>query len=105
MKVATEHRQGDSFARIVFLKGIDGEPLPLPATDLIAQLYRPDGTMLAPLTIADGASTGYYVVSTTANTSAWPLETLKANVFDKSDKTSSDFFYVMITEQGSRELV
>lgn len=102
--ITTEFRRGDAFSRTIALVDDVGAALVLDVTDLAAQLYRPDKTMLAELTIAAGSTTGEYVLSCADATAAWPLELLTVNIFDDSDDSSSDKFYVQVTEQISRVL-
>lgn len=105
MTKTTNHRRGDAFARRIYIKDAQGAPLPLDAENLHVQLYRASGEMLAELDIVnDDFGPGYYIVSTDADTSEWPMEILKTNVFDYSDKTSSDIFFIKVTEQLSRRI-
>jgi len=104
MTITTESRRGDAFAKTVGMVDDDGEPLVLTATDLVAQLYRPDKSMLAELVVASDATPGQYLLTCATSTAEWPLELLKCNIYDKSDESSTDEFYVQITEQISREI-
>jgi len=104
MTITTESRRGDAFAKTVGLVDDVGAPLVLADTDLVAQLYRPDKTMLAQLVVASDTTPGQYLLTYTGSTAEWPLELLKCNLFDTSDESSTDAFYVQITEQISREI-
>lgn len=102
--ITTEFRRGDAFSRTVALVDNVGAALVLVVADLAAQLYRPDKTMLAELTITADTTVGSYVLACADDTSAWPLELLTVNIFDDSDGSSSDKFFVQVTEQISRVL-
>lgn len=104
MTKTTNHRRGDAFARKVFIEDAQKNPLQLDAVNLHAQLYTMSGEMVAELDIANDSAPGYYIVSTAEDTSEWPLEVLKTNIFDFSDKSNSDIFFVKVTEQLSRRI-
>ena len=100
--ISTEFRRGDDFSVAVALVDDAGAALVLDVADLSAQLYRPDKTMLAELTITADATPGSYILACADDTAAWPLELLTCNIYDDSDGTSSDKFTILITEQISR---
>lgn len=104
MTITTESRRGDAFAKTVALIDDAGEPLVLTDTDLVAQLYRPDKTMLAELVVASDTTPGQYLLTCATSTAEWPLELLKCNIYDTNDESSTDAFYVQVTEQISREI-
>lgn len=102
MTISITHRRGDAFSKTLYMVDADGAALTLDPTDLVAQLYKADKTMLAELSIAAGDAAGYYVLAYSASTTAWPLEFLHTNIFDTSDDSSSDEFIVQVIEQISR---
>jgi hypothetical protein len=104
MTKTTNHRRGDAFARRIYICDARGAPLQLDAANLFAQLYRANGEMISELDIVNDSTPGYYIVSTEADTSQWPLEILKTNIFDYSDKSSSSKFLVKVEEQLSRRI-
>lgn len=108
-----EYRRGDAFAFIVSLVDDSDppQPLDLDPDDLWAQVYdKPDGEELAALdiTITDADSeplpVGDYRLSATVDASLWPKKVF-TNIFDASDKSSSDGIWISVTGQGSRKKV
>lgn len=107
------YRVGDAFEVIVAL--VDDQdppqPLDLDPADLWAQVYdKPNGTELAELDVSaadiDGSAlpVGSYRLSGTADASEWPKKVF-TNIFDASDKSSSDGIWISVIGQGSREKV
>lgn len=107
------YRVGDAFEVIVALVNdqTPPQPLDLDPADLWAQVYdKPNGTELARLTVSatdlDGSPlpVGSYRLSGVVDASEWPKKVF-TNIFDASDKSSSDNVWISITGQGSREIV
>lgn len=105
-----EYRRGDAFAFIVSLVDDSDppQPLDLDPDDLWAQVYdKPDGEELADLDISitdlkgETLPVGSYLLSGTVDASEWPKKVF-TNVFDASDKSSSDGVWISIIGQGSR---
>lgn len=103
MTTSVEIRRGDAFSVTVSLTDDAGAPLALDPADLVAQLYDQGGNMLEELTVAAGAESGDYVLSTAADTTEWP-DVLSTNLFDTNDKASSTEIMVYAVKQLSREI-
>lgn len=99
------YRRGDAFSLTVSLTDDAGAALDFDPADLAAQIYdKPDGTKLAELAIAAGATVGDYVLSATVDASSWPDQVV-TNIFDTSDSSSSESVWIKVVGQLSREIV
>lgn len=102
-----EYRRGSAFSLDVNLENDDKSAVTTDAADLVAQLYdKPDGEMLAVLTVEDTETVGKYTLSATldpAEVDTWP-ETVYTNVFNKVTEIDSTVITVKITGQLSRNI-
>jgi hypothetical protein len=98
------YRRGSKFKLTINLTDNNGAALDLDPADLVSQVYdKPDGTMLAELTVAAGSKVGEYVLSGTVDATEWPDEVV-LNVFDVSDETDSTAAWVKVIGQLSRPI-